>query len=137
MAKKTITKLVDARFLSNGGSLLFCGNCGKIVGSVNKSGYKYLYLEFECTCGNCGKVEVIRDGHFNDIEMQIRNAPKTRLGVFICSKCDTPLISMIDERVKSYAYFTECVCGERYDTKPRFDKRLGETLKAFKKLKKH
>lgn len=135
MAKKTITKIFGARFLSNGGSLIFCGNCDKIVGSVNKSGYKYLNLAFICTCGNFGNIEVVRDGHVNDITKQIRKTPKTKLGVYVCPKCDIPLISMIDERVQNYSYYIECVCGERFDTKPGFDKRLGETLKAFKKLK--
>ena len=136
MAKKTITKIDGARFLSNGGSLIFCENCGKIVGSVNKYGYKYLYLLFVCTCGYKGEIEVIRDGHFNDYKKLINKAPKTKLGVFICNKCDTPLISMIDERVQSYTYYTECICGEKFDAKPKFNERLGETLKAYKKMKK-
>ena len=135
MAKKTITKIFGARFLSNGGSLIFCENCDKIVGSVNKSGYKYLNLAFICTCGNFGNIEVIRDGRFNDITRQIRKTPKTKSGVYVCPQCDIPLISMIDERLQNYSYYIECVCGERFDTKPSFDKRLGETLKTIKKLK--
>ena len=106
-----------------------------IIGSVNRFGYKYLYIAFECNCGNQGNIEIIRDGHFNDREKIIRKTPKTKLGTFICAKCDTPLISMIDKRV-TYTFYTECVCGEKYDTKPTFDTRLGETLKAYKKLKK-
>ncbi len=115
--------------------MVFCDNCEKIVGSINKAGYRYLNIAFICTCGNFGSIEVIRDGHYNDITKQICNTPKTKMGVYCCTKCDMPLISMIDERVQNYSFYTECVCGERFDTKPAFDKRLGETLKAIKKLK--
>lgn len=134
MVKKTLTKISGARFLSSGGSLVFCDRCGIIIGSVNRYGYKYLYITFDCNCGNHGEIKIIRDGHLNDQENPIYKAPKTRLGTFVCTKCDTPLISIIKGRVQ-YSYYIECICGEKYDSQPSFDKRLGETLKAFKKQK--
>lgn len=136
MTKKTLRNVVGARLLAPNGGLVFCDNCEKIVGSINKAGYKYLNVFFFCTCGSFGSIEIIRNGHENDITEHLHRMPKVRNGVCVCRKCETLLLSMVDERLQNYSFYAECSCGEKYDTKPNFEKRLGETLKAFSESKK-
>ncbi len=135
MAKKTVKKLNGAKLLAPNGSLVFCENCEKVVGSINKSGYRYINFIFICTCGMCGRVEIIRDGHKNGISQHLNRMPKVVNGVCCCRECDNPLLSVKEESVYNFSFFTECICGEKYDTKPSFNKRLGETLRILKKAK--
>ena len=136
MAKKTLRNVVGARLLAPNGGLVFCDTCEKIVGSINAVGYKYLNLFFLCTCGNFGSVEIISGGNKNDITNHLNRMPKERNGVCMCKRCEKPLLSMIDERLRNYSFYIQCRCGEKYDTKPNFNKRLGETLVMFFKSKK-
>ncbi|MBE7023402.1 MAG: hypothetical protein IJ285_00210 [Clostridia bacterium] len=136
MAKRTIRKVSGARLLHANGSMVFCENCEKVVGSINQMSYKYINLIFLCTCGNCGRIEISRGKNKNDISVQLNKMPSIRRkGVCCCTKCDTPLFSTVENALQNYFFFVECNCGEKYDTKPTFDKRLGETMELYKKLK--
>ncbi len=134
--KRTVRKLNGLHPLHPNGSLVFCETCEKILGSINERGYNYINIALVCTCGNYGKIEIIKGGHENDITKSVNKMPKIDLNVNICRKCERPLFQITDGRVKSYSFYAECVCGERYDRKVTFDKRLGETLKKYSKIKK-
>ncbi len=137
-AKRTIRKIKAAHMLHPNGSLVFCDGCEKIVGSINEFGYRYINLKFICNCGNCGKIEITKKGHSGEPEMAVNKMPRvSRIKLFSCVKCRKPLFSMIDGRTRTYSFYAECMCGKRYDTKPNFDKRLGETLKIYKNQKEH
>ncbi len=132
---RTIRKTKGLKVLSRTGTggLVFCENCEKILGSINIKGYSYINMQFLCTCGNYGFIEVARKA-FVDISNPVNKMPSVRRqNLSCCRKCETPLFSVIEDRIRNYSFYIECKCGERYDTKGTFDKRLGETLKILKK----
>lgn len=134
--KRTVRNVNGINSLHPNGSLVFCENCEKILGSINERGYNYINIALVCTCGNYGQIEIIKNGHKNDTTRRVNKMPRTELNINICRKCDRPLFQITEGRVKSYAFYAECVCGERYDRQVMFDKRLGETLKKYSKIKK-
>ena len=134
---KNVRKIRGVKTLSWTGSLVFCENCKKILGSINAKGYNYINMQFWCTCGNYGCVEVAKK-RFVDISNRINKMPSIRkLNMSCCSKCNTPLFSVSEDRTSNYSFYVECVCGERYDTRGNFDTRLGETLRLFNESKKN
>lgn len=126
------------RLLTRSGSLIFCDNCEKIVGSINRQGYRYLNLSIVCTCGNCGSIEISRPGNTSDPFERINKMPDSREGIAVCKNCKMPIFGVISDRVRTYSFYVECVCGEKYDTKSNFSKRLGETIRLMQieKIKK-
>ena len=131
MAK--VSKVTGLRTLSRSGSLIFCENCDKILGSINKYGSKYIYLSIDCNCENIGKAEIYSKDCTLDPSKRIGKMPAEINGVAVCKKCGTQLFNVIDDRVRNYSFYVECSCGERYDLKPSSPKRLGETVKILKK----
>ncbi len=123
--------------LSPSGSLVFCSNCEKIVASINKQGYRYINLSIACSCGSFGTLEIAKDANTSDPYDTVNHMPKSKNKVAVCDVCDTPMFGVIDERVKNYSFYIECVCGEKYDLKSSFPKRLGETLDIIKKSRKY
>ncbi len=115
---------------------MFCGNCEKIVGSINALGYGRIMLVFSCTCGNYGRIEISRNKTRYNPGERVDRMPAIRNEVCTCKACDKELFSVIESRVENFSFFVECKCGEKYDTKPNFNKRLGETLRLFKQTKK-
>ncbi len=130
-----VRKEKGTRLLSKNSGLMFCENCEKIVGSVNIDGYMYINLSFRCTCENDANIEIIRDKHKNDISQPVNRMPGRDKGRCNCRKCGVSMFSVIEDRVESYSFFVECKCGEKYDTIPTFESRLGETLELYKKAK--
>ncbi|MBR5614591.1 MAG: hypothetical protein IKW64_04740 [Clostridia bacterium] len=116
---------------------MFCKNCDKIVGSINKHGYRRLSISLICTCGCYGNVEIVADGSLSDFTEKIDKAPDFKDSVVHCKECQTPIFGILENRVENYSFFAECVCGAKYDTKPQIHKRLGETAKLLKQNKKH
>ncbi len=124
------------RTLSPSGSLVFCEVCGKIVASINRQGYRYINLSINCSCGNFGNLEIVKETSTSDPYKVQGRMPDSKSGLAVCSVCDTRMFGVIDERVKNYSFYAECTCGEKYDLKPNFPKRLGETLDIIKKSRK-
>ncbi len=124
------------RTLSKNGSLIFCENCEKIVGSINQQGYRYINLGISCSCGEFGSLEIAKTDSTADPYDSVDRMPKTEKGIAVCKKCGMPLFGVIDGRVKSYSFYVECVCGEKYDLKSTFPDRLGATLESIKKSRK-
>ena len=122
--------------LSKRGSLVFCKNCQRIVGSINVKGYRYINLVIDCGCQSLGTLEIVTDKSTSNQYEPINRMPMSKNGVAVCKKCETPIFSVIEERVNNYSFYAECICGEKYDLKPTFPKRLGETLEKIKKSRK-
>jgi len=125
---KTVRRLNGVRTLKPNGSLTFCDSCEKIVGSINEKGYSYINIGLICTCGRHGNIEIIKNKKTIDLSEKIDKMPQVIGGASYCKTCRIPIFSIAEERVKSYSFYAECICGERYDRKGTFDKRLGETL---------
>ena len=136
MARRLVRYLNGAKLLAPNGSLVFCENCEKIGGCINKSSYGYIKFVFICTCGLCGSVELIRNGRKpGSLTNRVDKMPKIVNHVCTCCNCDRALLSVAEASVQNYSFFAECVCGEQFDTKPTFDKRLGETMKVYEQIK--
>ncbi len=132
--EKTIKKIRGAHLLQSEGSLIFCDTCEKIIGSINTGGYNYIKLLFLCTCDNYGSIEIIKGGHEEICDADVHKMPgEKRIGMLYCEDCNTPLLSVIEERIKNYSFSMECVCGQKYDRKPKFEKRFGELIELYKK----
>lgn len=130
--KRTTFRSVDgARLLQPNGGLMFCDNCEKIVGSINPLGYNFLMLVFCCTCGQYGCVEISRNKKRYNPDERVNKMPKSKNALCCCPRCDEVLFSVLENRVETYSFSVECKCGEKYDVKPNFSKRLGETLKMY------
>ena len=123
--------------LSKSGGLVFCKNCDKIVGSINKHGYKSLSISLICTCGCYGSAEIVSGGSLTDFAQNVDRTPDFKDSVLTCKECGTPIFGILENRVENYSFFAECVCGAKYDTKPQNHKRLGETAKLLKQNKKY
>ncbi len=131
------TYLIDSlRTLTKSGSLIFCSICEKLVGSINAKGYRYIDLKINCSCGNYGSIKFKKEGSTSNPYERIGRMPKDVFGVSVCKGCGTPLFGIISERVRSYSFYVECKCGEKYDIPPTYGKRLGETLDMHDKMKK-
>ncbi len=131
---KTQVKLLGIRTLVRDGSIIFCRGCERILGSVNRESYKYIGLNISCSCGNYGKLEFKRADSTVDTDEQTGQMPGLKNGVAVCKKCGVQLFNIIPTRVKGYSCYVECKCGEKYDMVPMQDKRLGETIKLYKKI---
>lgn len=125
-------RIIGLRLLSKSGGLVFCDNCEKIVGSINKQGYRYLNISISCTCGNHGSLEISKPDNTSDPYERLNQMPMDKNGVEVCKYCKTPMFGVIVDRVRSFSFYSECICGEKYDTKPNFPKRLGETVQLLK-----
>lgn len=119
------------RTLSKSGSLIFCNNCDKIVGSINRQGYRYINLTMTCSCNSAGMLEISRENSTSNPLERINRMPAEKDGLAVCKKCGNVMFGLIQGRVLSYAFYVECTCGEKYDIKPMFGKRLGETLRKI------
>ncbi len=133
---KVCNKKSGLHTLSRNGSLIFCDNCEKILGSSNKDAYKYMNVSIVCTCGNYGSIEVAKPENTSDPSKRVNKMPKEKYGVQICKRCGRPLLGVISDRVRAYSFYVECVCGEKYDMKSTFSKRLGETMQKLGEIKK-
>jgi len=131
----TYKSVVGARLLRANGGLVYCDNCEKIVGSINDTGYNFMMLVFCCTCGNYGCIEISRNKMRYNSDFRVNNVPKTKRVICSCVACDENLFSIFEDRIENYSFFVECRCGEQYDIKPNFEKRLGETLRLFKQAR--
>ncbi len=134
MKKKYFIK--GLKTLNKNGSLIFCENCEKILGSINQRGYRYINLGISCTCDGFGSFEIATAKSTSDPYDMVNNMPKTENGIAVCQKCGTHMFGIIDKRVKSYSFYVECVCGAKYDLRSTFPDRLGETLDNIKKSRK-
>ena len=129
---KTTYRLSGVKLLAKGGSLIFCENCQKIVGSINKSGYRYIALEADCCCGNRWSIEIARpDSSVNPLK-RLNRMTDRKDGVHICKKCGEPIFGIVASQVGIYSFYTQCVCGEKYDSKSNSFKRLEETARILK-----
>ncbi len=123
------------RTLTKTGSLVFCENCKRILGSINEKGYRYINLSINCNCDcdEMGSLEIVTEASTSDLYEAVNRMPKSKNGLAVCGKCGMPMFGIIDDRVKGYSFYVECVCGEKYDLKSTFPQRLGETLDTIKK----
>ncbi len=131
---KTRVKLQGVNTLTRGGSIIFCQGCNKILGSVNKDSYRYIKMSLVCSCGDYGNLEFERAESTSDPYERIGRMPGLKNGVAVCKSCGVQLFNVIPTRVKAYSYYVECKCGEKYDLVPMQDRRLGETIKLYKKI---
>lgn len=119
--------------LKKSGSLIFCDSCNMIIGSINIASYENLCLHINCSCGTKGALQ------FSKTEIlerkSVNRTPAYLNGVYTCSKCNTPLLSVIYSRVKNYSFYVECICGEIYDYPIEHHNPLSETLNRFKQEK--
>ncbi len=129
---KKLYKANGLKTLSRGGSLVFCKNCEKIVASINKQGYRYINLSIVCSCGSFGSLEIAKETSTSNPYDAVNRMPNEKQGLAFCNACDVPMFGVVGERVKSYSFYVECVCGEKYDLKSGFPKRLGETMEMLK-----
>ena len=124
----------NAVLMKKGGNLMFCKDCNKIVGSINKEIPSYINIKFTCTCDSIvtRSVEIANEKYE---QKRVGNALKSnKFGLYSCKKCNSPLFSIVKERVASFCFHVKCSCGEIYDEKLVFEKRLGETLRRIKKM---
>ena len=127
-------KINNAVLLKKGGSLIFCNDCNRIVGSINENAYSYININFDCSCNTMVRhsVEIMKKEY---TLKNVGNAPKlSAFGLYSCKKCNTPLLSIVKDRVTSFSFHVKCSCGEIYDKKDVVEKRLGETLDRIKKM---
>ena len=127
---KYIHFLHNLHTLKKGGSLVFCSICEKIIASINQDSYKYIKLDIDCSCGNHGSLEFSSTRLLPDFD-SIKQMPYEKDGLAICKNCKTKMFGVIPHRTSNYSFYIECKCGEKYNIKPTFEKRLGETLKQL------
>ncbi len=118
--------------MSKGGSLIFCENCQKIIGSINKSGYRYIAIEADCLCGNRWSLEIARPDSTVSSLKRLGCMTDKKNGVHICKKCQMPIFGIVSSQVSTYSFYAECICGEKYDAKNKAFKRLEETARLLK-----
>ena len=131
---KTHVMLHGVRTLTRGGSIIFCEGCEKILGSINKESYRYIRMSFICTCDDRANLEFeTKESTANPCET-VGRMPDLKNGVAVCKRCGIQLFNVIPTRVKKFSFYAECKCGEKYDMVPNQDRRLGETIKLYKKI---
>lgn len=114
------------------GGLVFCNNCKQIVGSINRKGYRFLSFSLTCTCCNQGQLELVRKNSTFDRGKNYKSKPRHRNNLMSCVECGTPIFGIIEERVRNFSFKAECICGAKYDTKARTNRRLEETAMFLK-----
>ncbi len=122
--------LVGLRTLAKGGSLVFCNQCDKIIASINSNAYQYIKLSIDCSCGNHGSLEFSFSKIPPDFD-KIRTMPYEKDGLAICKVCGNKMFGVIPHRTRNYSFYCVCSCGEKYNIKPSFEKRLGETIRQL------
>ncbi len=114
------------------GGLVYCERCKQIVGSINRKGYRFLSFGLTCTCNKECQVVLIRKDSTFDMGMKYNRKPHLKNNLMSCVECGTPLFGIIEERVKKFSFKVECICGAKYDTKARTNRRLEETAMILK-----
>ena len=82
-------------------------------------------------CDNYGVVEISRQGNSSDPEQRVQKMADDKNGIAVCKCCGTQMFGIIANRVKTYSFYVECVCGEKYDVKSNAPRRLGETAQML------
>ncbi len=115
----------NRRYLSGG--LIICEKCQRILGYLNKVGYRDIKMVLYCRCGQIGFLKT----DFCERQHSTEHSLRTVKNEYRCEKCGTPLFSLCAETVANYAFTVTCRCGERYRRNVRD---LEETVKKNKKL---
>ena len=114
MARNIERNLSNCRLLKNYGSWLYCSACNKTVAYLCYTGYKWIEIKFECSCGSQGKIQLFESG-FEPIPSQSTaklNFVKNR---YCCPKDNTAFFSIVNERVKNLIYEVQCLeCSTSY-----------------------
>ena len=113
---------------------MFCKDCDRIVGSINRNAFSYINIKFTCSCDKDVRreIEIMKEKY---IPEKVKKALKsTKFGLYSCNKCSAPIFSIVKDRVAYFSFHVKCSCGEIYDEKEVFEKRLGETLNRIKKM---
>lgn len=106
-------ELERTKLAANYGGWMYCTECNENIGYLCYATYDKLNLHYECNCGNHGSAfidfEDSKDGHScNDELITIKNR-------FCCCEDESPLITILDKKVKSYALEITCKsCGKIY-----------------------
>lgn len=108
--------LIRSRLATNYGGWMYCDTCGNNIGYICYVTYDELKFDYVCDCGNKGSIHInfedSKDGIKNDAEMSL---VKNR---FCCPKDESPLITILDQKLKNYSLFIQCkACNYIYEKK--------------------
>lgn len=105
--------LYNSRLSHPAGGNVFCGECGEIVGKIERMNYRYIKYFFVCKCGSVGKAELYRGKRpwLTYPQRQLYGAEHR----YMCQNCESPLFFIDVGKVDNYAFAVICRCGVEYD----------------------
>ena len=106
-------ELLNTRLANGYGGWIYCNGCGKTIGYLCYVTYNSLKLEYNCRCGNVGRVQLeLEDSSNADPSMNHLTEIKNRL---CCPQDQSPLITILTKKLDSYSYEITCrACGNKY-----------------------
>ena len=116
MARREIErKEENCRLLKSYGSWLYCSNCNKTVAYICYSTYRWIEIQFECTCGAKGIVTLkekdcqIPDKIISEKQLTLKN------NRYCCSNDQDPIFSVVLKQIKFVEYKVSCLkCKNEY-----------------------
>ncbi len=101
MSRVTKNKeLLNTRLASNYGGWIYCNKCDENIGYLCYSKYDCLELDYECNCGNKGKIFIdFLDSQESKKSFDELIVIKNRLS---CPLDSEPLITILDKKVRNY-----------------------------------
>lgn len=115
MARKIKTKNIEnTRLAANYGGWTYCTSCGENIGYLCYATYDKIEFEYECGCGSHGSIlidfEDSQTGNSCDTELI---TIKNRL---CCPEDSSPLITILEKKLKSYKLAVTCkACSRIYE----------------------
>jgi len=111
--------LINTRLANQYGGWIYCTNCNKNIGYLCYVTYDKLKFHYECDCGSKGSLLINFDDSLSNEIKSEKNliTIKNRL---CCPSDESPLITILDQKLKSYELEIVCKsCGKLYKKEGR------------------
>ena len=99
-------ELVGIRLATNYGGWMYCDKCNENIGYLCYTTYDKLKFSYTCNCGNCGSA--LLDFEDSQVGTSCKKELVTNKNRFCCPNDSSPLITILDRKIKSYEMKITC-----------------------------
>ncbi len=110
-----IKKLENTRLASGHGGWIYCDSCGENIGYLCYVTYDDFCFSYKCKCGNCGSMHLAFEAEGFAITNANDKALITIKNRLCCPTDNSPLFTILCNKLSSYKYEVICTeCKHKY-----------------------